>query len=137
MNFQESRKAMGLSVNELAKILKCSAAAIYSWESGDREVPLWAVRAVEILTGQRKPWHRIRGKVPHRLTDGQIVRVLRVRACLTTEGLAAILGVTSATICHWEDNGKVPARHMRNLRIELGYEDPPVFELTDSAERLK
>lgn len=49
-DFRAAREALGLSIADLAAILRVDQSAVYRWEAGEREVPGPARLAMTALT---------------------------------------------------------------------------------------
>ncbi len=94
------RAKLGMSVQELANLVGCSAVTLRRWEAGvNIPTPFFASRMPFEM-----PIDNQSGQIPH-LDIGKYLAHLRKAKMLTQEQLASELGVSEATVYKWE-NGK-------------------------------
>ena len=100
------RERLGLSQNELARLLDMGVSAIARWEQGVRKPSPEAIGKMERLA-QRGPPEELKRPAlsPDRLRD------LRAQLGLSQQALAERLGVSIQSVHRWETSKVVPKRN--------------------------
>lgn len=111
------RRRFGLTQQELSRLLQVSPVTVTAWESG-RSRPRKANLA-QIVTLREMDRAQIdralqRESVPAPVRPQQLKR-LRKKFSLTQANLAALLGVSTASVTSWEAGKTAPGRESRRL----------------------
>ncbi|MHC5033960.1 MAG: helix-turn-helix domain-containing protein [Planctomycetota bacterium] len=111
------RRRLGLTQQELSRLLQVSPVTVTAWESG-RSRPRKANLA-QIVTLRKMDRSQIdqalqRESVPAPVGPQQLKR-LRRKFSLTQANLAALLGVSTASVASWEAGRTAPGKESRRL----------------------
>ncbi|MHC4591649.1 MAG: helix-turn-helix domain-containing protein [Planctomycetota bacterium] len=111
------RRRLGLTQQELSRLLQVSPVTVTAWESG-RSRPRKANLA-QIVTLRKMDRAQIdralqRESVPAPVRPQQLRRIRR-KFSLTQANLAALLGVSAASVTSWEAGKTTPGRESRRL----------------------